>query len=213
MRLPKHIGIIPDGNRRWAVERGKDKSGGYESGLDPGLRVFKMCEELGVREITYYGFTTDNAKRPREQRIAFTEACVNAVKMLANEDVAILVIGNTESQIFPKELLPYTTRRVFGRGAIKVNFLINYGWEWDLSELKETSGSSHKIGNKIKSSDISRIDLIIRWGGRRRLSGFLPVQSIYADFYVVDDYWPDFKPDHFYDAVSWYDKQDVTLGG
>jgi len=213
MRLPNHIGIIPDGNRRWAVGKGKGKGEGYESGLDPGLTVFKLCEKLGIKELTYYGFTTDNTKRPREQRVAFTEACITAVEMLTKEDSSILVIGNTESPMFPKELLPYTTRKVFGKGTTKVNFLINYGWEWDLSCLKLAGNSKNKIGNDIKSFDISRIDLIIRWGGRRRLSGFLPVQSIYADFYVVDDYWPDFKPDHLYDAVNWYDKQDITLGG
>lgn len=213
MRLPNHIGIIPDGNRRWAVERGKTKGEGYECGLDPGLSLFKLCEKLGIKEITYYGFTTDNTKRPTEQRLAFTKACVDAVQMLAKEDAALLVIGNTESPMFPKELLPFTTRQIFGKGTTKVNFLVNYGWEWDLSFLKSADGVKNKIGNNIKSSDISRVDLIIRWGGRRRLSGFLPVQSIYADFYVIDDYWPDFKPDHFYDAVNWYDKQDITLGG
>ncbi|MBE5995597.1 MAG: undecaprenyl diphosphate synthase family protein, partial [Paenibacillaceae bacterium] len=57
------------------------------------------------------------------------------------------------------------------------------------------------------------MDLIIRWGGRRRLSGFLPVQSVYSDLYVVDDYWPDFKTDHVYKALEWYSRQDVTLGG
>ena len=65
----------------------------------------------------------------------------------------------------------------------------------------------------IHSSEISRIDLIIRWGGRRRLSGFLPVQSVYSDFYVVTEFWPDFKPEHFYNALDWYNDQDITLGG
>ena len=63
------------------------------------------------------------------------------------------------------------------------------------------------------SKDISRMDLIIRWGGRRRLSGLLPVQSVYSDFYILDNYWPDFKADDFYKALSWYNEQDVTLGG
>ncbi|SHK45790.1 undecaprenyl diphosphate synthase [Clostridium cavendishii DSM 21758] len=213
MRIPKHIGVIPDGNRRWAVRQGKEKGEGYDSGLDPGLELFKLCQKVGVNEITYYGFTTDNTKRPREQRLAFTEACVNAVKLLAKEDAALLVIGNTESAMFPKDLLPYTTRQIFGKGTTKVNFLVNYGWEWDLNSLHGANEEKVKVSNVIKSSDISRVDLIIRWGGRRRLSGFLPVQSIYADFYVVDDYWPDFKKEHFYEAVNWYDKQDITLGG
>ena len=70
-----------------------------------------------------------------------------------------------------------------------------------------------RIYNNIHSNDISRIDLIIRWGGRRRLSGFLPVQSVYSDFYVVDDFWPDFKPENLDEALNWYNEQDVTLGG
>lgn len=57
------------------------------------------------------------------------------------------------------------------------------------------------------------MDLVIRWGGMRRLSGFLPVQSVYADFYVVDELWPDYKDEHIYNALDWYSKQDVTLGG
>jgi undecaprenyl diphosphate synthase len=60
---------------------------------------------------------------------------------------------------------------------------------------------------------VPRLDLIVRWGGGRRLSGFLPVQSVYADFYIVDDYWPDFSPDHFNEALDWFKGQDQTLGG
>ena len=213
MRIPEHIGIIPDGNRRWAVSNGLTKDKGYDLGLDPGLDLFKLCKDAGVKEITYYGFTTDNTKRPSIQRLAFTQACINAVKMLSNEDAELLVIGNTDTQMFPDELRDYTIRKRFGNGGMKVNFLVNYGWSWDLNSLKSADSTRKNINNHINSYDISRIDLIIRWGGRRRLSGFLPVQSVYADFYVVDDYWPDFKSEHFYDALNWYNNQDITLGG
>jgi len=74
-------------------------------------------------------------------------------------------------------------------------------------------GPKKSLLENIASNEISRVDLIVRWGGRRRLSGFLPVQSIYADLFVVDEYWPDFAPEHFYRALSWYQEQDVTLGG
>ncbi|MPN15354.1 (2Z,6E)-farnesyl diphosphate synthase [bioreactor metagenome] len=213
MRVPNHIGIIPDGNRRWAENKGFGREKGYVAGIDPGLVLFKLCQSVGVKEVTYYGFTVDNTKRPTEQREAFTEACINAVRILANEDAELLVIGNTKSPMFPAELLPYTTRRIFGKGGIRVNFLVNYSWKWDLDELKKSTSKSNNIANQIQSNDISRVDLIIRWGGRRRLSGFLPVQSIYSDFYVIDEYWPDFKPQHFYDALNWYNEQDITLGG
>lgn len=213
MRLPKHIGIIPDGNRRYAVSKGLTKEKGYVSGLDPGLSMFKLCQKHGIKEITYYGFTMDNTKRPSQQRKAFTEACVEAVDMLSKEDVELLVVGNNKSKMFPQELSQYTNRTNFGRGGTKVNFLVNYGWEWDLKNLINENSNKITVSNAIKSNEISRIDLIIRWGGRRRLSGFLPVQSIYSDFYVIDDYWPEFKTEHFFDALKWYDKQDVTLGG
>lgn len=213
MRIPNHIGIIPDGNRRWAVNNGMTKDMGYDSGLSPAAEAFKLCRELGVKELTFYGFTTDNTKRPAEQTKAFTAACIKAVNILSKEDASILVVGNSESPMFPKELLPFTSRKVFGRGGLKVNLLVNYGWEWDLNQLKTADSTKKNITNHIKSSDISRVDLIIRWGGRRRLSGFLPVQSIYSDFYLVEDYWPDFKPEHFYQALDWYNEQDVTLGG
>lgn len=213
MRIPNHIGIIPDGNRRWAKANGLPKEGGYSAGIDPGLTLFRLCKKIGIKEVTYYGFTSDNTKRPSEQRKAFTSACINAVNVLSKEDAELLVVGNATSSMFPEELHKYTKRKSFGAGGIKVNFLVNYSWEWDLNHLKQAKNSDKDILNNLESSDISRVDLIIRWGGRRRLSGFLPAQSIYSDFYVIDDYWPEFKADHFYDALNWYDTQDITLGG
>lgn len=211
MRIPKHIGVIPDGNRRWAVNNGLTKEMGYNSGIDPGLQLFKQCEKYGIKEITYYGFTVDNTKRPTIQKHAFIKACIDAVNILTKENADLLVIGNTTSSSFPKELLPFTKRRTFGKGGIKVNFLVNYGWEWDLKSL--LNNSNNKLKDSLRSKDISRIDLIIRWGGRRRLSGFLPVQSVYSDFYVIEDLWPEFKQHHLEDALEWYNNQDITLGG
>ncbi|MBM7615947.1 undecaprenyl diphosphate synthase family protein [Alkaliphilus hydrothermalis] len=214
MKVPKHIGIIPDGNRRWAEGQGLTKEMGYDKGLDPGLELFRLCKEQGIEEVSYYGFTMDNTKRPSQQTRAFTDACIKAVKMLAEEDASLLVLGNTDSPMFPKELLPFTKRKALGKGTLKVNFLVNYGWQWDLGHLtKNEDGIKTNYYGGLKSNDVSRIDLIIRWGGRRRLSGFLPAQSVYADFYVVDEYWPDFKPQHLYDALDWYRLQDITLGG
>lgn len=213
MRIPNHIGIIPDGNRRWAVDNGMSKEKGYGEGLNPGLELFKLCEKTGIKEITYYGFTVDNTKRPKIQRLAFTQACIDAVNLLSQENADLLVLGNTESEMFPKALIPFAIKRQrFGTGGIKVNFLVNYGWQWDLKSYYGDSDKNNSFGS-IKSQDISRVDLIIRWGGRRRLSGFLPLQSVYSDFYIIEDYWPEFSPNHFYDALNWYNNQNITLGG
>jgi len=213
LRIPNHIGIIPDGNRRWALNKGFKKEDGYDYGLDPGLEVLRLAKKAGIKEITYYGFTTDNCKRPMVQQDAFKKACVDAVRIISSEGSSLLVVGNTQSQSFPKELLPYTKRTDMNGGGIKVNFLVNYGWEWDIEHILDSSDKNYSLQNKLHSSDISRIDLIIRWGNMRRLSGFLPIQSVYSDFYVVEEMWPDFQPKHFERALEWYDKQDVTLGG
>ena len=85
MRIPEHIGIIPDGNRRWARQAGLAKEAGYAYGLAPGLELLRLARDAGVREITYYGFTTDNCGRPSEQVRAFSAACVQAVEQIASE--------------------------------------------------------------------------------------------------------------------------------
>lgn len=202
---PKHIGIIPDGNRRWATEHGMEKKDGYQYGLLPGVKLLRMAKEHKIEELTYYGFTVDNCKRPTEQFASFQKACVDAVNLLKKEGADLLVIGNTKSKCFPKELLPYTKRTSINGGGIRLNFLVNYGWQWDLSHMQ--------IDGKPYSYDISRVDLLIRFGGMRRLSGFLPLQSVYSDFYVIDHYWPDYQDLDFLHALDWYAKQDVTLGG
>lgn len=202
-RIPKHIGIIPDGNRRWAKKSGLKKEEGYAFGMQPGLALLRAAKKYGVRELTYYGFTVDNCKRPREQVKAFSRACVEAVKMMEKEGVRPYVVGNTKSSCFPKELIPYTESRALGRSdsdTTRVNLLVNYGWEWDMKQ-------------DWISKTIPRVDLVIRWGGMCRLSGFLPIQTVYSDFCILEDLWPDFKEEQFEYALNWYQKQDVTLGG
>lgn len=199
-RVPAHVGVIPDGNRRWAVKNGLKKEQGYEHGLLPGLELLRAAKNRGVKELTYYGFTVDNCKRPKEQVSAFADACYKAVKLIESEDVSILVVGNTSSNCFPEKLLPYTKRKSSDDGKMRVNILVNYGWEWD-------------IKNGLLSREIPRIDMVVRWGGMCRLSGFLPIQTVYSDFYIVKDLWPDFKAEQLDAALDWYSKQDVTLGG
>lgn len=201
-KLPRHIGFIPDGNRRWAAGRELAKEAGYAHGIAPGLALFEAARGLGIEEVSVYGFTQDNTRRPSVQTERFREACVQFALEISRRGSALLVVGDADSPQFPEPLKPFVTRRGDG---IKVNFLVNYGWEWDLDGLRE-DGS-------LRSQQVSRLDLIVRWGGGRRLSGFLPTQSVYADIYVVEDYWPDFKLQHLHEALAWFSEQDRTLGG
>ena len=195
------MGFIPDGNRRWAANRGLPKEAGYAFGIAPGLALFEACTALGIEEVSVYGFTQDNTKRPAQQKSEFRNACVAFALEIARRGAALLVVGDERSREFPPPLKEF---RVRASGGIKVNFLVNYGWEWDLEGLKQGA---------LRSNEVSRLDLVVRWGGGRRLSGFLPVQSVYADFYVVDAYWPDFESSHLHEALAWFEKQDRTLGG
>lgn len=202
-RIPKHIGVIPDGNRRWAGEHGLRKEEGYTHGLGPGLRLLQAARRHGVEELTYYGFTVDNCKRPKQQVEAFSKACVEAARLIGQEGAQLYVLGNSKSACFPKELLPFTDRAGLsdcGEGTIRVNLLVNYGWEWDMK-------------NNWVSRDIPRVDMVIRWGGMCRLSGFLPIQTVYSDFCIREELWPDFEEEQFEEALQWYQRQDVTLGG
>jgi undecaprenyl diphosphate synthase len=200
-KLPGHVGFIPDGNRRWAVDHGLPREAGYAHGIGPGLRLYEQCKEYGIEEVSIYCFTQDNTRRPSRQKKAFSEASVAFALEIARRGAAVLVVGDENSAQFPAALKPFRQRHGAG---IKVNLLVNYGWEWDLEGLKNGG---------LRSEEVSRLDLIVRWGGGRRLSGFLPVQSVYADFYVRDEYWPDFDPVHFEHALDWFGKQDRTLGG
>ena len=200
-RVPRHVGFIPDGNRRWASNRGLPKEEGYAHGIAPGLLLYEQCKQAAIDEISVYCFTKDNTKRPSVQKDAFKQASVALALQIAERGAALLVVGDEGSAQFPAELIEYRDRRGTG---MKVNLLINYGWEWDLAGL---------AAGDLRSHQVSRLDLIVRWGGGRRLSGFLPVQSVYADFYVRDELWPDFDPENFEQALAWFRQQDQTLGG
>ena len=199
--VPRHVGFIPDGNRRWASGHGLPKEAGYAHGIDPGLVLYEKCRDCGIGEISIYGFTQDNTRRASVQKDAFSDACVAFAFDVAKRGAALLVVGDETSAQFPAALKDFRQRRGDG---MKVNLLVNYGWEWDLAGMKNGG---------LRSDEVSRIDLIVRWGGGCRLSGFLPVQSVYADFYVRDEYWPDFEPQHFDHALDWFRRQDQTLGG
>jgi len=216
-RVPRHVGFIPDGNRRWADERGLARGEGYTAGIEPGLRLLRYCRELGIEEVSIYGFTKENVRRPSAQVTAFREACTEfGLRAVREAGAALLVVGDTGTPSFPDGLRPYAERR--SDGEIRVNLLVNYGWQWDLARAVERAGRGGggryaELMKSLASGAVSRVDLVVRWGGRRRLSGFLPVQCAYADFYTIDTLWPDARLEEFDAALSWYEVQDVTMGG
>ena len=214
-RIPNHVGIIPDGNRRWAVAHSMHKKDGYAHGIGPGLRLVAQLLDMGIEEATFYGFTMDNTRRAPDQVEAFSCACIESVRVLEEHygnDVSLMVVGNSDSRFFPKALDPYVKPDLDERAQkkLRLNFLVNYDWRWDICQAQ---GEGHRPEEAIASRHISRIDMVLRWGGRCRLSGFLPVQSVYADIFTIQDHWPDFDEKHLLQALEWYQTCDPTLGG
>jgi undecaprenyl diphosphate synthase len=216
-RVPTHLGIIPDGNRRWATARGLPKSDGYEHGIEPAKRMFEAVWDLGIQEVSTYIFTQENTHRPKEQIEAFKAAFFRFLDWVERKDVALLVVGDTTSSMFPPELEPLTVPAEDRARKRRLNLLVNYSWKWDVGEVARggngSKGRRREALESLGSRHVSRIDLITRWGGRNRLSGFLPMQSAYADIYVIDSMWPDATVDQLHAALRWYETQDVTMGG
>ena len=217
-KIPRHIGIIPDGNRRWAVEHGMEKESGYAYGVEKGKDLFDILFHLGVDEVTVYAFTKDNTKRPPHITRSYVAAVVDFLSWVRERDVSILAVGDSRSNVFPKVFEEFLEPGPHRDEMMKLNFLINYDWRWDMQQAAERyrrqyTGRPFDPYQHMPSRRISRVDLLIRWGGTSRLSGFPPIQTVYSDIYVVDDMWPDFKPAHIQEALEWYQTVDVTLGG
>jgi hypothetical protein len=114
--LPRHVGVIPDGNRRWAVARGLRKEVGYAAGVEAGLLFFDLYKNIGIEEVSVYGFTKDNTKRSSEQMIAFRKAVVDFAFEVYRRGAALLVVGDVESDLFPLELKRFCSRQGDGVG-------------------------------------------------------------------------------------------------
>lgn len=213
-RPPRHLAIVPDGNRRWAAQRGLSKAAGYEAGIEPALRLLPLCRELGIHEVSAYGFTRENVRRPREQVTAFRAACVDFALRAEAAGAGLLVVGDAESPAFPTALRRFAECR--SPGTPRLNLLVNYGWQWDIrtgmARARERGAAADPM-RLVGSREVSRVDLVVRWGGRRRLSGFLPLQCAYADIAIVDTLWPDMRDQDLLDVLAWYERQEVTLGG
>lgn len=192
-----------------------NKEEGYAAGLAPAWTLYREGMRLGIAEVSVYGFTQDNTRRPRIQVEAFQQACVRFAREMVEAGVPLQAIGDSRSDLFPAELRQLCRAPDPRPGWPKINLLVNYGWRWDLETgmraAAEGRASSWLEG--LGSRDVSRVDLVVRWGDRRRLSGMLPIQTTYADFHVVGALWPDFELRHVHEALTWYQDQDVTLGG
>lgn len=234
-KIPAHIGIIMDGNGRWAKKRMQPRVMGHKAGMDALQEVTIAANNLGVKVLTVYAFSTENWSRP-EDEVKFimnlpVEFFDKYVPELHKNNVRVEVIGETER--LPKETFDAMKRACeqtkYNSGLI-LNFALNYGGRSEITHaVKEIAQevldaklnpgdiTEDLIANHLMTNHLPYLhrdpDLIIRTSGELRLSNFLPWQSAYSEFYFTPVYWPDFKTEGLHKAILEYNRRHRRFGG
>lgn len=222
--LPEHIGIIMDGNGRWAKKRALPRSAGHKAGANVFRTISKECERLGVKYVTFYAFSTENWKRPKEEVDAlmslFMDYLLEAKSDMTQAGNSRLVfIGEREG--ISNELLKLmdeAEEETASHTGTTVYLAINYGGRQEIVSAVNKLMAQGKT--EITEDDISsnvytapNCDLIIRPSGEQRLSNFLLWQAAYSEFWYSDVLWPDFKVDDLHKALRDFESRNRRFGG
>lgn len=230
-KIPEHIGIIMDGNGRWAKQRGLPRSAGHKAGAETLKRVVEYCETIGVRVITAYAFSTENWSRPKEEVDALMDLLYQylseADKNLAGKNTVIRVIGNRSG--LPeriREKIDYAENISKDKTGLILNLAINYGGREEITNAakvlaeKAACGSlnpeditEETLSQLMYTAEVCDPDMIIRPSGEQRLSNFMLWQSAYAEFWYSDVNWPDFSSRDIDRMILDYQKRDRRFGG
>lgn len=221
--LPKHLGIIMDGNGRWAKKRALPRTAGHKEGAEVFRRISKECSRLGIEYVTFYAFSTENWRRPKEEVDALMRLFKNYLLEAKADitqagDMRLVFIGQREG--ISKELLELMDEAQMETASHKgttVYLAINYGGRQEVVSavnalIKEgkTEISEEDISSKLYT--YPECDLIIRPSGEQRLSNFLLWQAAYSEFWYSDVLWPDFTNDDLYAALSEFEKRNRRFG-
>ena len=230
-RLPEHIGVIMDGNGRWAKKRGLPRSAGHSADADALKKIVTEANKLGIKYITVYAFSTENWKRPREEvdylMSLLLDYLRNAEKTLAGEDVVIRAIGSRKelSQEIRDQIVK-TEEFTKNNKGIVMNIALNYGGREEITNAAKNICKEVHEG-KIKIEDINDkmfslylytenqpdVDLLIRTSGEQRLSNFMLWQVSYAEMWFTHKLWPDFKPADLHRAIIDFQNRGRRFGG
>lgn len=222
--LPKHIGIIMDGNGRWAKKRALPRSAGHKAGAEVFRTISKECGRLGIEYVTFYAFSTENWKRPKEEVNAlmslFKDYLLEAkADVTQSGNIRLKFIGEREGLSDSLlQLMDEAEDETAHHTGTTVYLAINYGGRQEIVSAVNKLISQGK--DKITEDDISsqvyttpECDLIIRPSGEQRLSNFLLWQAAYSEFWYSDVLWPDFKVDDLHSALREFEKRNRRFGG
>lgn len=225
--IPRHIAIIPDGNRRWAKAKFLQANLGHIAGAENGIRIAQAAKDLGIKTLTIYAFSTENWKRPKPEvdnlLQTIEDYIVRYQQKLVDNGVRFQMIGRADG-LSPnlKTILQKTQERTKDGANFELVVAINYGGRDEIvralqqickTNIDPTDISEHLISQFLDTKGLCDPDLIIRTSGEMRLSNFLLWQSSYSELYCSPISWPDFTPQHLLDAVKSYQMRVRRIGG
>ena len=230
-RLPQHIAIIMDGNGRWAKQQGAMRIFGHRNAIKAVREATEGCAELGVKFLTLYAFSTENWSRPKAEVDALMQLLVTTISdempTLLKNNVRLDSIGNIAS-------LPQSCQRELQEGIEKTKnntglnliLALGYSGKWDIVEAAKQLAQQVKNGQinpehiteelfdaHLATNSRPDVDLMLRTGGDHRISNFMLWQLAYAELYIYDDvFWPDFRREHLYEAITAYQQRERRFG-
>ena len=229
--MPKHIAIIMDGNRRWAKEKGLDPKLGHKAGAEVLEKIASFANEIGLKYLTVYAFSTENWKRTKEEVGALMILLNNYLDKFLNKEslrnIKIRVLGNIENlDKGLRENICKIVEKSKNNTGLTLNIAFNYGGRDEI--VRAVKNISKKVkNNEIAIEQIDEMlvqdnlytvdepdpDLLIRPGGELRISNFLLWQLAYTEFLFIDKYWPDFSEEDLLEAIMEFEKRNRKFGG
>jgi undecaprenyl diphosphate synthase len=232
-KLPVHIGIIMDGNGRWAKMKGKPRSFGHRAGLTAAKRVIKAASNLGIKFVSLYTFSTENWKRANEETSFLMLLLKTHLKkeydFYRKNKIRVMHSGNLVG--LPKEVIKeikQVTKDTADFPGLTINLAINYGGRDEIirsinTVLKEQKKKNMELNgfkfteeiikNNLDLPEFPDPDLIVRTGGEKRISNFLVWESAYSELYFSPVLWPDWDKNTLINAIIDYQKRDRRFGG
>lgn len=230
MSVPQHVGIIMDGNGRWAKKRALPRNFGHKQGAAVFKKTINWARELGIKCVTFYAFSTENWKRPTEEVngiMNLLRQYIEDIRAAAKEDIRFIFLGDVTAlpEDITAELLDIQSSTVNNTGFI-AGVALNYGGRDEITraarilarrvadgEITPESITETSVEELLYTAEMPPLDLIIRPSGEQRLSNFLIWQAAYAEFVFLDVLWPDFTKKHLELAIDEYNNRDRRFGG
>ncbi|NQW35893.1 MAG: isoprenyl transferase [Flavobacteriales bacterium] len=229
-KIPQHVAIIMDGNGRWAKQKGKPRVFGHKNGVKSVQIIVEAAAEIGVNTLTLYTFSTENWNRPKEEVSVLMRILVSSLKKelktLVKNNIRLQTIGKID--MLPEKVLKElkeVIEKTKNNTRLTLNLALNYGAREEIvnafkiiskkivnNEFSSEEIDENTINNHLYTVTLPDVDFLIRTSGEKRISNFLLWQIAYAEFYFTDTLWPDFRKEHFFQAIKEYQLRERRFG-